>query len=370
MVNLKQITATGAIPYSTITYNGTNWTTFDCVKYEHITNVLTATFAGNSDSIILLDAPNNNIIQTSNQILLPANDILIKAGDSTGDAGGNVRLSSGVGLTNDGYLSFEVGEVELIRFTNNNISDSRILFDADHTPYLRHSTRDSGSGLDFYIQAQNTTDIGQNGGDLILSSGGGGIGGDDGFIYLMFGQTNTLCSLNMDDTGKGFLIFDEAVNNIDIYQDINIIDHGHDMTIAAQTSTANPGNGGDIYIKGGNSTHSTGGNVYLVSGDGYGLDGYGQIISTNSALTNGANIIPIIDNTGYLGTGLKRWHRVYTNKVISGDFCFTDKICIICKQPFNTNDNIIYKIHEQEKEYQNTISNTIPIHLSCAIKGI
>ena len=166
---------------------------------------------------------------------------------------------------------------------------------------------------------------------------------------------------------------------------INSSTNGYNITISAQDSSA--GNGGICAISGGNSSFdggvgghvglyggdatgsidANGGNIYLVPGD-KAQDGYvGEVIISNVAANAGVNLVPIVHNTGSVGTVAKRWSHIYCNQITSNDVCFTDEKCIICNSEFKKNDDLVFRIYEQEIKEGIKINKTVPIHAKCSV---
>jgi hypothetical protein len=78
-------------------------------------------------------------------------------------------------------------------------------------------------------------------------------------------------------------------------------------------------------------------------------------------------IAPATDNQGQLGTDTKRFYRVRTHYIATGDLGFDDERCSVCKRQFTVGDDVVWRIHEQYRdEMGRLVSNSIPVHVGCA----
>lgn len=77
------------------------------------------------------------------------------------------------------------------------------------------------------------------------------------------------------------------------------------------------------------------------------------------------NLLPVIDDAGYVGMNGQRWNTVRARYITPGDLCFEETGCPICGQPFTEGDIIVLLAHHIHEEHH---TMTIPIHDRC--KGI
>lgn len=107
--------------------------------------------------------------------------------------------------------------------------------------------------------------------------------------------------------------------------------------------------------------------------DGPGIDldsNYVKLAGSSSAQINVKgkildSLLPIADNSGYVGTSSYRWNTVRAKYITPGDLCFEEESCPICEQPFAPGDIITLLVHHIHEEHH---TMTIPIHDRC--KGV
>ena len=182
----------------------------------------------------------------------------------TGAKGGNLILGAGTGTSQDGYISFRSGNVELLRVGTSGFKDVTV------DGYL-HTT--GSTTLDGYLHTVGNTTL-----DGYLHTVGNTV--LDGYLWnkgpygLFDGYIRTDGYLIIDGytTIDGYEIIFDGYAEFPFIRQLAMptpgID-GYHLTIRAQASTTSPAHGGDVVIRGGDG----------YNGDGYVRDGYVKLYS-------------------------------------------------------------------------------------------
>lgn len=75
-----------------------------------------------------------------------------------------------------------------------------------------------------------------------------------------------------------------------------------------------------------------------------------------------SNLLPYIDNYGYVGNVDYRWYMVRAVNIQQGDLCFEERTCPICEQPFAPGDAVVLLVRHVHEELG---TMTIPVHDRC-----
>lgn len=75
-----------------------------------------------------------------------------------------------------------------------------------------------------------------------------------------------------------------------------------------------------------------------------------------------SNLLPTIDNSGYIGNNSYKWNTVKAQFIDPGDLCFQETTCPICEQPFTDGDIVVLLVKAIHEEH---MTMAIPIHDRC-----
>jgi hypothetical protein len=132
---------------------------------------------------------------------------------------------------------------------------------------------------------------------------------------------------------------------------------GRDASVTAGNGASGVGggaaNGGDIRLRTGQPGANGGSS--------------GVIVVTDQGDATGATVVPPTDNTGNIGTAALRFALVRATTITSGDVCFDDQVCQVCRQPFAEGDDLVLRVIriEPDGDTGRRLTRTVPAHHGC-----